>query len=113
MSEGTKPLRRLKVGDRVQVRSAEEILATLDERGELEALPFMPEMLKFCGQTITVEKVAHKACDTIERMGMRKMENAVHLADSRCDGSAHGACENACLLYWKEEWLKPADAAIV
>ena len=39
-----------KAGDLIEVRSAAEILATLDERGELENLPFMPEMLKFCGR---------------------------------------------------------------
>ena len=55
----------LRVGDLVEVRSAEEIVATLDERGELENLPFMPEMLKYCGQRLTVDKVAHKLCDTI------------------------------------------------
>lgn len=55
----------LRVGDLVEVRSAEEILATLDESGELENLPFMPEMLRFCGRRLTVHKVAHKLCDTI------------------------------------------------
>ena len=30
--------------------SQAEILATLDGRGELESLPFMPEMLEFCGE---------------------------------------------------------------
>jgi hypothetical protein len=96
-----------KVGDLVEVRSAEEILATLDENGELENLPFMPEMLPFCGQTLTLEKVAHKACDTtVPEGGMRKMHNAVHLASARCDGSAHGGCQNGCRIYWKEEWLK-------
>jgi hypothetical protein len=34
----------LRVGKSVEVRSESEILATLDEKGELEALPFMPEM---------------------------------------------------------------------
>ena len=48
--------RGLCVGDLVEVRSADEIIATLDERGELENLPFMPEMLKFCGQRLTVDK---------------------------------------------------------
>ena len=91
------------------MRSAEEILATLDERGELENLPFMPEMLAFCGQRLTVHKVAHKACDTISRSGMRRMTNAVHLTGSRCDGSAHGGCQTACSLYWKEQWLRRVD----
>jgi hypothetical protein len=99
----------LKVGDLVQVRSAEEILATLDERGELENLPFMPEMAAFCGQTLTVHKVAHKVCDTINRSGMRRMTRAVHLTGARCDGSAHGGCQTACSLYWKEQWLRKVE----
>ena len=101
----------LKVGDLVEVRSPNEILATLDERGELENLPFMPEMLAFCGQRLAVHKVAHKLCDTISRSGMRRMTNAVHLTGSRCDGSAHGGCQTACSLYWKEQWLRRVDPA--
>ena len=38
----------LRVGERVEVRSAEEIFATLDKSGCLNSLPFMPEMLQFC-----------------------------------------------------------------
>ena len=102
-------LLNLRVGDRVEVRSEAEILATLDERGELDSLPFMPEMLPFCGKVLTVDKVAHKVCDTITRAGLRRMENAVHLTGVRCDGSAHGGCQNACLVYWKVDWLKRAD----
>jgi hypothetical protein len=99
----------LHVGDLVEVRSAEEIMATLDERGELENLPFMPEMLKFCGQRLTVDKVAHKLCDTIGSSGLHRMDNAVHLTGSRCDGASHGGCQTACLLYWKEAWLKRVE----
>ena len=108
-SATTVSARGLRVGDVVEVRSAEEIMATLDERGELQNLPFMPEMLKFCGQRLTVDKVAHKLCDTINGSGLHKMENAVHLTDSRCDGTAHGGCQTACLLYWKEAWLKRVE----
>ena len=43
------------IGDVVEVKSAEEILAELDERGELDSLPFMPEMLQFCGQRFVVD----------------------------------------------------------
>ena len=99
----------LKVGDLVEVRSAEEIRATLDENGELDGLPFMPEMLAACGRRLTVHKVAHKSCDNIARTGMRRMTDAVHLTGARCDGSAHGGCENACSLYWKDQWLKRVD----
>jgi hypothetical protein len=99
----------LRVGELVEVRSPEEIRATLDENGELGGLPFMPEMLAFCGRRLTVHKVAHKSCDNIARTGMRRMTDAVHLTESRCDGSAHGGCENRCSLYWKEQWLKRVD----
>ena len=105
----TASVKGVHVGDLVEVRSAEEIMATLDERGELENLPFMPEMLKFCGQRLTVHKVAHKLCDTITGSGLHKMENAVHLTGSRCDGASHGGCQTACLLYWKEAWLKRVE----
>jgi hypothetical protein len=99
----------LKAGDLVEVRSAEEIRATLDENGELAGLPFMPEMLAYCGRRLTVHKVAHKLCDYISATGMRRMYDAVHLTESRCDGSAHAGCQNACSLYWKEQWLKRVD----
>jgi hypothetical protein len=100
----------LRVGELVEVRSEQEILATLDAHGELDSLPFMPEMLAFCGRRLTVAKVAHKVCDTITYGGMRKMDNAVHLVDARCDGSAHGGCQSACVLFFKEAWLKRVDS---
>lgn len=33
----------------VEVRSKEEILKTLDRKGQLNGLPFMPQMFEFCG----------------------------------------------------------------
>ena len=100
---------RLRVGELVEVLSQEEVLATLDERGELDSLPFMPEMLQYCGKRFAVYKVAHKLCDTMTRTGVRRMHDAVHLAGVRCDGRAHGGCQTACLIYWKEAWLQRVD----
>ena len=34
-------------GERVRIKSAAEIAATLDGHGDLDKLPFMPEQLKF------------------------------------------------------------------
>jgi len=101
----------LRVGDVVEIRGQAEILATLDEHGALDSLPFMPEMLRYCGQRLTVDKVAHKTCDTLTGSGMRRMANAVHLTGARCDGSAHGGCQAACLIYWKHAWLRKVDPA--
>jgi hypothetical protein len=98
----------VRAGDWVEVRSKEEILGSLDSEAKLEDLPFMPEMLQFCGQTFRVYKRAHKTCDTATMTAGRSLPNGVHL-DLRCDGSAHGGCQAACLLFWKEAWLKPVD----
>jgi hypothetical protein len=96
----------LGVGEVVEVRAPEEILATLDENGRLDSLPFMPEMLKYCGSRFRISKRAEKACDRIEFKSMRRMSSAVHLEGVRCDGEAHGGCQAGCLIYWKEAWLK-------
>jgi hypothetical protein len=97
----------LRAGDLVEVRSEEEILRTLDSNGTLGSLPFMPEMLKFCGKQFRVYKRADKTCDTIEwQKDLRRMENAVHLEELRCDGAAHGGCQAGCLIHWREAWLK-------
>ena len=96
----------LRAGEWVQVRSREEILATLDENGRLDELPFMPEMLKYCGARMMVGKRAHKTCDPAIGIGGRKMANTVHLSSIRCNGAAHDGCQAACLIFWKEAWLR-------
>src|SRR5262247_2028086 len=98
----------LNAGDWVEIRSKEEILATLDSNGRLDELPFMPQMLNYCGKRFKVFKRAHKTCDTVNWTGGRRLDNAVHL-ELRCDGAAHGGCQAGCLLYWKEAWLRPVD----
>ena len=96
----------LRAGELVEVKSFDEILATLDEQGSLDGLPFMPEMLVFCGRRKRVVKRADKTCDTIDHKGGRAMTNAVHLEGIRCDGADHGGCQAGCLIFWKESWLK-------
>lgn len=103
--------RQLRAGDTVRVRSKDEILATLDENGRIDGQPFMPEMLQFAGRELPISAIAHKTCDTINRpsTGLRRLDNTVHLAQARCDGSAHGGCQAGCLLFWREEWLETTD----
>lgn len=97
---------RLRVGDWVEVRSKQDILRTLDSEGQLDGMPFMPEMFAFCGKRFQVYKRAHKTCDTVFPVRGRRVQHAVHL-DTRCDGSAHGGCQASCLIFWKDAWLKP------
>jgi hypothetical protein len=99
----------LKAGEWVVVRSRQEIMATLDSRGCLENMPFMPEMFDYCGKRFRVFKRADKTCQYIQGWSIRRVMNAVHLESNRCDGSAHGNCEAGCLIFWKEAWLKRVD----
>ena len=92
----------------VRVRSAAEIYATLDDDGTLDGMPFMPEMLAYCGRVLPVVQRADKTC--AGQGVVRRMHNTVHLRRSRCDGAAHGGCQAACLLFWKEAWLERVEA---
>jgi hypothetical protein len=103
-------LSRYRTGDLVEVRSKEEILAMLDQHGAVDGMPFMPEMLQYCGRRFRVGAVAHKTCDTARQTWKaRRLQATVHLAGLHCDGLAHGGCQAECNLFWKDEWLKPAD----
>jgi len=94
------------VGDYVEVRSAREIAATLDDHGCLEGLPFMQEMAPYCGTVHRVYKRIDKIIDMVEHTGLRRMSGTVTLEDLRCDGRAHGGCQAGCQLLWKEDWLR-------
>ena len=97
----------LRRGDFVRLRPIEQIVTTLDAEGRTDLLPFMGEMLAMQGKPFVVDSRADKTCDTITMSGVtRSMENTVHLAGARCDGSAHGGCQAHCLLYFKEAWLE-------
>jgi hypothetical protein len=99
----------LRPGERVEVRSEAEILATLDGSGTVDGLPFMPEMRRFCGRRFTVGSRADRT--VVQKIGVRRMTDAVHLEDLRCDGTAHDGCSRGCLIFWKEAWLKRLPAA--
>jgi hypothetical protein len=97
---------RLRAGEWVEVRSKKEILATLDKKGRLDELPFMPQMFAHCGHQFRVFKRAHKTCDTVNSYTGRRMKDAVHLEGIRCHGQEYGGCQAGCLIFWKEAWLK-------
>ncbi len=103
----TNQLLNLRAGDVAEIRSKEEIRSTLDERGNYEGLPFMDEMWQYCGKRYRVFRRAEKVC--VESTLLRQMENAVFLEEIRCDGNSHDACDRACLIFWKEAWLRKVE----
>src|SRR6476469_1938553 len=101
----------MRAGDTVELRPPGEILATLDENGCLDGLPFMPEMLSYFGQRFTVTAQVARACDTVNYSGVRRLRDTVMLDDLRCDGSGHAGCGAQCRFYWKEAWLQSASSS--
>jgi hypothetical protein len=99
----------LRRAEEVEVRSLAEIRATLDERGTLDGMPFMPEMERFAGRRARVWRRADRVC--VEGSPtFRRVKDTVFLEDLRCDGSAHAGCQRGCLLLWNEAWLRrPGD----
>ena len=106
-------LHKLVHGDLVEVRSAEEILATLDQTGALNELPFMPEMLGFLGERFRVHRrVEHFSFDGDELCGEESSvrafadDDVVVLENVRCAGGTHGGCKRGCTIFWREAWLR-------
>lgn len=90
-------------------------MATLDADGTLDALPFMPEMLEWCGKPFRVQRRVEKTCvdATAQADPMRRFAagDVVMLDGPRCDGGGHDGCMRGCRIFWKEAWLRPADAS--
>src|SRR5258708_34262315 len=101
----------LRHGDLVEIKSAAEILATLDERGMLDGLPFMPEMLQYHGRRLVVDKRTEKICDTIYPVASRRLPETALLGNLRCDGAGHDGCQTDCRLFWKSAWVRRVDPA--
>ncbi|HEV2326920.1 MAG TPA: hypothetical protein VGS10_23480 [Terracidiphilus sp.] len=99
----------LRAGELVEIRSLDEILATLDDRGERDSLPFMPEMQAWCGRQARVFRRVDKIFDWITSSGLRRMQDTVILEGLRCDGRDHSGCQADCPVLWKEAWLRRAS----
>jgi hypothetical protein len=100
---------KLRTGDWVQVKSAEEIAHTLDADGTLDGLPFMPEMLPYCGRRFRVLRWAEKSCVEFPggwyKIREFRENDVLVLDDLRCSGANHDGCQRGCLLFWKAAWL--------
>ena len=95
----------LRQGELVEVKSVEEIMATLDKTRRNKGLLWMTGMRKFCGGRYRV----FKRVETIllESNGkLRKMKNTVLLQGVMCDGTDFCGCDRSCFHFWHEVWLR-------
>lgn len=99
------------VGDEVEIRDLKEIQATLEENGCLGGLPFMSEMVPFCGRRGRIFRSVDKVYDYGRTRGMRRLRGCVLVSGLRCDGASHDGCQARCYVIWRTEWLRrPGEA---
>lgn len=104
----------LRAGDVVRVRPPSEIHKTLDAGGTLDNLPFMPEMIQYCGKRFRVLNcVVQATIDGASLTGyteswVREFRNndVVILQGVRCSGCEHDDCHRGCAIFWKGAWLE-------
>ncbi len=100
----------LRPGEIVEVLSEQEIRQTLDANGKDRGLPFMPEMLAFCGKRLKVLKPVKNIM--VDEFGatarLRPVKNVVLLQEAICHGAGI-ECDRSCFFFWKESWLKRVD----
>lgn len=53
---------KLKTGDIVEILHPLEVAKTLDSNGTLDNLPFMAEMIQYCGRKLRVSARIEKTC---------------------------------------------------
>lgn len=95
----------LQPGEWVEVKSAAEIEATLDEKGRNRGLSFEPEMALHCGRRYRVAAPLQKII--LEENGkMVQLDNTVILEGLVCQGLCAKNCPRANYFYWREIWLK-------
>lgn len=105
------PRAKLRPGDLVEVKTPDEILQTLDAEGAVDRLPFMPEMIDFCGRRFRISKRVVKTCSSGTKSDMRTFhtEDVVLLDGVRCSGAAHDGCQKNCAIFWREAWLRRVE----
>jgi hypothetical protein len=96
----------LNVGDRVQIRSEEDIRSTLNQDNVFKGLGVMPEMIKYHGKEYRVFKKINRI--VIESTGeLRNIRSPTYLLEGVfCTGEFHHNCDRSCFILWKREWLK-------
>ncbi|MEN6582189.1 MAG: hypothetical protein ABFD54_07035 [Armatimonadota bacterium] len=96
-------------GDIVEVRSKEEILATLNRKARCRGLAFVGSMVRYCeGRYRVLDRVSRLIDERSNTM--REVSDGVILEDVTCTGEAYGGCPRQCYWLWRECWLKKVDS---
>jgi hypothetical protein len=102
----------LQVGERVQVRPAKEILATLNADRKNRGLAFEQEMLRHCGCTYRVLARVSRIIDEKSGRMITLPNECIALEGVTCHGldkCRRLFCPREPYFYWREAWLRRAN----
>jgi hypothetical protein len=102
----------LQPGELVEVKTLEEMRATLDRKGRNRGLICDLELKRFCGMKYRVKGRLDRMIS--EATGkMRKVEGTVILDGNTCLCAwTIGGCPRMDFCYWREAWLKRVDSEV-
>lgn len=107
----------LQSGDRVRVRSRQEIGLTLDREGTCRGLGYIPEVMdRFNGGTFSVRGRVERFFDE-RNQRLMKLRDVVLLDGAFCEPSPDSrspfaGCSRSCFLFWKEDWLEKVETPV-
>ena len=99
----------LQPGERVRIRSRQEVATTLNERHLNRGLGFDPEMARFCDRTATVLRRVDHIIDEASGQMMTMKEPCIVLDGVFCEGAYNANCPRLIPPYWREAWLERMD----
>jgi hypothetical protein len=99
----------LQPGEIVEIKSRQEIFATLDEDDKTQGLRFDGEMLKYCGRRARVLRRMENIIDEKTGRMLRIRRDCVILDGVICTGDYHRSCPRAIYPYWREAWLRRVE----
>ena len=110
----TEPL-NLQPGEVVEVRSAAEIEATLDDRGFNRGLSFDREMVRYCGQTLRVKERVTRLINENTGHMLHPPRDCILLEGPVCSGECSTGrwfCPREVYPFWREAWLRRVEAPV-
>jgi hypothetical protein len=99
----------LQPGELVQVRSKEEIMATLNRNLKNRGLFFDDGMALLCGRTFRVVQRVERLIEEKTGKMLRMRHDCILLEGAVCNGLMSGSrigCSKASFLFWREIWLR-------
>ena len=106
----------LQPGELVQVRSPEEIAATLDETGHNRGCRSTARCCPYCGQTLRRQGPRQPASSTTRPAACCKiLEDAIILEGAVCSGECSTGrwfCPREIYPYWREAWVQRVETPI-